>query len=111
MTDGIVNDRWDGSVRLRIELDLAATGKAPPANVLQALADRLFRKGDTGGSLAASANLVVGGRIFPFRSLTVISSSAWVGIGNSGDPAGTDPKAVDRATIDLVLDLAQRANR
>lgn len=124
-SDGILSDRWDGSVRLRVEIDVlyrngqnasgpvVAPKPAPPLTLLQ----RLMFPPALGkvNTLLACGSLKAGGLTVALRRLIAVGTGArWTAITPDGIPwVGTDPSApqvgpgesiIWRSQVDLVLD-------
>lgn len=110
LSDGVVSERWDGTVRLRVELDVAATQK-PSDAPLDVLSKFLFatniKSGD--GSALASGLLTVGTTAFPLKWMTVVEPSinSWNALNIDGSPSagpGNNETLVWRSYVDLALD-------
>lgn len=131
-SDGVVSDRWDGTVRLRVEFDIAYPRTptvegdqpkeflAPPPGdpPLALFAKVLFPRAaaDEPKQARATASLKVGNSMFPLQWITTLSkdTTAWTALDETATPV---PKPADserklkadevivwRAYLDLVLD-------
>jgi hypothetical protein len=105
-SDGVVTDRWDGTVRLAVELDVAAPpgNTAPPGDAPALLAQLLFPFSGDKTKAQALASLKVGELLVRLRWVTILAPGAWVARNQNGMPAQVGERIVWRTRVDLVLD-------
>lgn len=120
-SDGVVSDRWDGTVRLAVEIDLAAppataAGVAlPPDDAAQLLASVLFPSGKDKTQALALGSLKVGDALFRLRWITVsaLPGKKWIAHdpagkvlsnGDSPQPVQEGQRIIWRTRVDLILD-------
>ncbi|MBY5871330.1 hypothetical protein HFN53_04755 [Rhizobium leguminosarum] len=126
LSDGILSDRWDGSVRLRAEIDVVyqrdregngpavAAKPAPPLTLLQ----RLMFPPAPGNpnTLLACGSLQTGALTMALRRLIAVETGArwsatttsgvpWVGVDPSEPQVGPGESIIWRSHVDLVLDV------
>jgi hypothetical protein len=133
ISDGVVSERWDGSLRLRVELDVnignapSAAGKESPDDLrwketlkgaidpLTFLTKVLFPVVGADGQAVkamASASLTIGNRLLQFTSLAHLDHFNHADEKEKSEPAWHDVEGyphVIRSVVDLVLDLAEPA--
>jgi hypothetical protein len=109
LSDGVVSDRWDGTVRVAVELDVAAaTEPGDPAVLLVQL---LLPVDKTTGQAPARGSLKVGDTLVPLRWITVTARSGdWVQHHPDGTPVtsgqtvAAGEQSIWRKYLDLILD-------
>lgn len=89
--NGIVTDKWDGTIELSIEVDVAKASSATPAQLL----GKLLKA--EGGKLGISARLLIGGTAIDYRFATLRGQAAraWLdadGIERADDSHGEAPE-------------------
>jgi hypothetical protein len=114
-SDGIVSDLWDGSVRLRVELDIAcktpANAREPEEKGPAILARLLFPSADRGGA-RSYGSVIAGGGGFALHWMTLGLATpplpgqtplAWMVVGEPSTPT-EGVVQIWRTYVDLVLD-------
>jgi hypothetical protein len=112
LSDGVLSNRWDGSLRLTVELDLATDPKkpadpnAPPSNDAAELLTQLLFPADASQNAIAYGSLKASDQLFRLRWITVQKSSdKWAAFSLAGREWKTgDGPIVWRTRIDLVVD-------
>ncbi|NTE57481.1 hypothetical protein G6M78_20680 [Agrobacterium tumefaciens] len=126
-SDGILSDRWDGSVRLRIEVDVLYQGgqtgteakvapkPAPPLKLLQRLMfpiavgkpDTLLACGSLqAGTLTVALRRMIGLETEARWIATTPSGVPWVGVDPSAPEVGPGESIIWRSHVDVVLDVS-----
>ena len=98
----MLSDDWDGSLRLKAEIDCLLPSVALSETPAEFLAKLLFP--GTGDRAEARGAIRVGGLLVPLRWITLESSNCWKNIDQDGKPMVDEAGPRKRATVDLLLD-------